>query len=549
MEYLQECAAEAKKRVVVIGAGASGLTAIKACLEEGLDVVCYEKSDHVGGLWRYSDEIVQGQASVMKSTIINSSKEMSAFSDFPPAAHYPNYMHNSMMIKYIEDYAQHYKLTEYVKLKHEVLDLEPTCGKKREVCGLWEVTVKDPEGKTSSQVVDAVMVCSGHHVYPLLPRFTGQEKFKGRIIHTHDYKRPKGYEDRNIVVIGVGNSGGDVAVELSAVAKQVYLSTRRGAWIIHRVGRQGRPFDAQYTTRLLNWLFHRMPYQVVCWFCEYFINQKFDHAAYGLKPKHRIFGQHPMVNDALPNRILSGTVLVKGNIREIREHGIMFEDDREETPVDDIILATGYKVYFPFLRDQVLPVQENRVDAYRLVFPPDLPGLALIGLAQPIGALLPVSEIQSRWASRVFSGKLSLPSHIRMWEQIQDYHDRCRARYFAGPRNTLQIDWIDYLDEVAVELGVKPNVPKIAIKDPVLGWHLTAGPSLSYQYRLEGPNPWPGAREAILTYEERVRGALETRKVDTTSSKDLLGTVESLGTLLLGAFFMLCLAYLAVWLF
>lgn len=538
-----------QKRVCVVGAGASGLTAIKACLEEGIRVVCYEKSNQVGGLWRYTDDVVEGQASVMKSTIINSSKEMSAFSDFPPAVHYPNYMHNSMMIRYIEEYAEKFKLAAHVKFGHQVTALEPTCGKKRDECGLWEVTVRSPDGKVSSEVVDGVMVCSGHHVYPLLPRFTGQERFKGRIIHTHDYKRPKGFEDRNIVVVGVGNSGGDVAVELSAVAKQVYLSTRRGAWIIHRVGPRGRPFDAQYQTRLLNWFFHLLPYPVVCWMCEQFMNQKFDHAAYGLKPKHRILGQHPMVNDALPNRILSGTVVVKGNIRQIREQSILFEDDRQETPVDDIILATGYKVYFPFLRDEVLPVRGNRVDAYRLVFPPDLPGLALIGLAQPVGALLPVSEIQSRWAARVFSGKLALPSQIRMWEHIQDYHDRCRGRYFAGPRNTLQIDWIDYLDGVAAELGVKPNVVRISLKDPVLGWHLTAGPSLSYQYRLEGPHSWPGAREAILTYDQRVRGALETRKVDSSSNKDLLGTVESLGPLVVGALFMLFLAYLAVLLF
>ena len=62
---------------------------------------------------------------------------------------------------------------------------------------------------------------SGHHTFPLMPTFQDQEKFKGRIIHTHDYRRPSGFENRQVCVVGVGNSGGDAAVELSAIADQV----------------------------------------------------------------------------------------------------------------------------------------------------------------------------------------------------------------------------------------------------------------------------------------------------------------------------------------
>lgn len=84
------------KRVAVIGAGASGLTSIKHCREDGLDVVCFEATDNLGGLWRYRET----GTSVAKSTIINSSKEFSAFSDFPPAAEVANYMHNTQMVSY-----------------------------------------------------------------------------------------------------------------------------------------------------------------------------------------------------------------------------------------------------------------------------------------------------------------------------------------------------------------------------------------------------------------------------------------------------------------
>ncbi len=87
-----------KLRIGIIGAGATGMTATKACLEEGFDVVVFERSDFTGGLWRYHDEDIEGVASVMKSTIINSSKEMSAFSDFPPPPEFPNFMHNTKMV-------------------------------------------------------------------------------------------------------------------------------------------------------------------------------------------------------------------------------------------------------------------------------------------------------------------------------------------------------------------------------------------------------------------------------------------------------------------
>jgi dimethylaniline monooxygenase (N-oxide forming) len=92
-------------KVAVIGAGASGLTAIKACLEEGLEPVCFERRDNSGGMWYYSPVAVDGLASVMRSTIINTSKEAMAFSDFPPPAENANFMHNSKLLPVATDCA------------------------------------------------------------------------------------------------------------------------------------------------------------------------------------------------------------------------------------------------------------------------------------------------------------------------------------------------------------------------------------------------------------------------------------------------------------
>lgn len=92
------CLEMSAKRIAVIGAGPSGLTAVKQCLEYGHSVKCFEKTDDIGGLWRYHDEDIDGLPSVAKNTIINTSKEISAFSDFPPPENFPNYMPHSLMV-------------------------------------------------------------------------------------------------------------------------------------------------------------------------------------------------------------------------------------------------------------------------------------------------------------------------------------------------------------------------------------------------------------------------------------------------------------------
>lgn len=109
------------KRIAVIGAGPCGLAAAKSCLEENLDVVIFDKTNDIGGLWCYRDYDKEGIPSVMKSTVINTSKEISAYSDFPPPAKFPNFMHNTLMFKYFKNYAENFGLLQHVRLLTEVM--------------------------------------------------------------------------------------------------------------------------------------------------------------------------------------------------------------------------------------------------------------------------------------------------------------------------------------------------------------------------------------------------------------------------------------------
>ncbi|XP_042339776.1 dimethylaniline monooxygenase [N-oxide-forming] 5 [Plectropomus leopardus] len=508
------------RRVAVVGGGSSGLTCIKSCLDEGLEPVCFESSDDIGGLWRFKENPEADRASIYHSVIINTSKEMMCFSDFPIPGHFPNYMHNSLIMDYFRMYADHFRLTKYIRFNTKVLQIKQRSDFSHS--GQWDVETENKEGKKEKHIFDAVMICIGHHCQPNLPLhdFPGIDTFKGKYFHSRDYKTPEEWRNKKVVVIGIGNSGGDIAVELSRVTKQLYLSTRRGAWILNRVGDNGLPLDLSFN-RVLNFLRRILPFGFFCSLGEKVLNQRFDHALYNLKPKHRLFSQHPTMNDELPNRILSGTVLVKPNIRRFQGSSVEFDDGSVVEDVDLVVFATGYRFFFPFLASHVVSVSENKASLYKYVFPPEMerPTLAIIGLIQPLGAIMPISEMQARWATRVFKGCLKLPSVASMLKDVQCKKEEMARRYVTSQRHTIQVDYLSYMDELAEQVGVKPNFLKLMLTDPRVALSVIFGPSTPYQYRLRGPGKWAGARQAILTLWERVAEPMQTRPCDDPKPK------------------------------
>ncbi|GBN64445.1 Dimethylaniline monooxygenase [N-oxide-forming] 5 [Araneus ventricosus] len=498
-----------RNRYAVIGAGPTGIAAIKCLKEEGMVPVCFERTSHIGGLWRYHDDDINGLASVMKSTVINNSKEMGAMSDFPPKEEYPNFMHNKHVFDYITSYEKAFDIERYIQVNREIIEVG--MADDYETTGRLYVVVKDTKtGAESREVFDGVFVCVGHHVFPNWPSFPGMEKFKGKVLHTHSLKKVDPFEDQVVVVVGVGNSGMDAAVEISSVAKQVYLSTRRGVWVVPRVGPWGLPIDIQMQRRWLDVLFKISPYSLVCWFCELAVNLRFDHSLYSLKPKHRIWSQHATVSDSLPIKLLSGAVVVRKNIAEFVENGVIFDEEEKVTECDSVVFATGYKIKFPFLDERLTVVKNNEVHLYKYIFPPHLkhPTLVICGLVQTVGAGFPTFEAQARLATLVMNGKVRLPSREEMEADIRKRKEVNSKRYSQSERHTIQADYIPYLDEIYSLIGAKPNFLKIFCKDPVLFWTLYFGPSLPYQYRLQGPHAWSGARQAILDWRKRMEKPL-----------------------------------------
>ena len=226
-------------------------------------------------------------------------------------------------------------------------------------------------------------------------------------------------------------------MELSRHSARVYLSTRRGAWVLSRLGKGGEPIDMSRGRRFLTLI----PGKLRKHLALKAVNQRFDHDAFGLRPQHPIFSQHPMVNDDLPHRIIAGAVVVKPNVSRFTETGVVFDDGSEANSLDAVIFCTGYKIGFKFVDPSILAVYDNKVELYKYVFPPNLarPTLAVLGCVQPRGAIFPISELQARWAIQVFCGKKSLPPKSVMVEDIKKKREAMEQRYYASKRHTIQV--------------------------------------------------------------------------------------------------------------
>ncbi|KJH42438.1 Flavin-binding monooxygenase-like protein [Dictyocaulus viviparus] len=507
-------------RIAVIGAGASGLPAIKSALEYDCEVVCFEMSDNIGGLWRYKPNASPGEGTVMKTTVINTSKEMTAYSDFPPPNDAANFMHNTELLQYFHSYAKHFDLTKHIRFLHKVKSIRRN--ERFAENGQWDVEwIELKTNKSASETFDGVMVCTGHHTDPYWPPpFPGQKSFKGKLIHSHNYSDHKGYEDQTVVVIGIGNSGVDIAVELSKISKKVYLATRSGSWIMNRVWDGGEPADLAFLSRFMFSLRKITPWCIQNYILERKLNKRFDHGRFGLKPKHHVLSAHVTINDELPNRIISGTLVIKPNIKSLTNDGVIFEDGTEVSKVDSVIFATGFSFGFPLVEDgELIPVKENQVDLYKYMYPPQLSpknSLAVIGLIQPTGSIMPISEMQTRVFVAALKGDIKLPSKEKMEKDIKHKHKLITKEFIASRRHTIQVYYVEIMDELAGLLGCRPNVFLRFIYDPLLAKALFFHGLVPYQYRLQGPHSWHGAREAILTCEDRVFNTTRTRKTEET---------------------------------
>ncbi|KAJ6653880.1 hypothetical protein lerEdw1_008628 [Lerista edwardsae] len=506
------------KKVAIVGAGVSGLASIKCCLDEGLDPTCFERSDDIGGLWRFTEHVEEGRGSLYKSVVSNTCKEMSAFTDFPYPEDFPVFLPHAKLQEYLQMYTTHFDLRKHIQFQTTVVSI-----RKRpdfSVTGQWDV-ITETNGKQKSAIFDAVMICIGYLTEPSLPlsSFPGIDKFNGQYFHSRDYKSPELFRDKRVLVVGMGNSGVDIAVEASHVAKKVMISTSRGALVISRVFDNGYPWDMVFLTRFLNVVRNSLPGCITGRLVAHRVNQWFNHTNYGINPEDSSVLREPVLNDELPGCIITGKVSIRPGLKEFKENSVVFKNIPGEEAVDIVIFATGYKSSFPFLDESVIKFETKYASLYKYIFPPQLekPTIAVIGYIKPLGAIMSVAEIQARWVTRVFKGLCKLPPVNTMMEEVNE-KKKNKVRWFGlSFDEVLKTDCIVYVDEIASFIGIKPNVPALLLQDPKLAFKIFFGPCTAYQYRLSGPGKWDGARSAIMSQWERTVKPTRIRVIDNSS--------------------------------
>ena len=430
-------------RVCIIGAGSSGITAAQVLHARGIDFDCFEVSSKIGGNWRYQND--NEMSSAYRSLHINTSRRLMQYRVYPMPEHLPDYPNHWQIAKYFDDFVDHFGFRDRISFRTEVVKVEPV-----ESAARYRVTVRGRNEygdalDAETREYEHVIVANGHHWDPRWPEpsFPGAESFPGEQIHAHYYRTTEILEGKRVLVLGIGNSACDIAVESSRVAESTYLAMRRGAHILPKF-LFGVPTD-----HLTDSVVARMPLPVQRLGMRTMLRIAQGKVTdYGLpKPDHKVLSAHPTVSDDLLTRLGHGDIDVRPNIDRF-EGSKAFFDDGTAVEVDVVVYCTGYRVTFPFLDEKVVRAQDNHIDLYRRVVDPEHPGLYFLGLIQPLGAIMPLSEAQAEWVADLVSGVGTQPSYPQMRAQIRRYDARLCKRYVASKRHTIQVDFHSYLAEI-----------------------------------------------------------------------------------------------------
>lgn len=425
----------APQRVAVIGAGAAGLSAARHLLEAGHQVVVFEKGSHVGGLWVYNND---NQLSAAYASLhINSEPRVTHYRGLPFADSTSLFPSHREVTEYLNSVADHCDIRRHIRFNTPVAQVVPTSGVAG---GTWTVRL----GDASEEEYDAVVVATGHQGSPAHPEWAG--RFAGEYLHSHGYRVPQPFSGKRVLVVGVGNSGLDIAADLAPVAATTYVSARSPVLIMPRMifGVPSARIIAKLNRPFLPWVVQR---QVLRSLSRIFHGRMEDWGF--VTPKTRT---HPASNATFMAHVAYRKILAKPGVADVSGTTVTFANG-ESVDVDVVFAATGYEIDLPFLGPETSPVVDRRLEAYKRIVHPRWPGLYFIGFFNVSGgANISMMDVQSAWMAKLVSGEVGLPSEQGMRADIAAERAFLARRYPNAPRYGLELDPVRYRREMAEAL-------------------------------------------------------------------------------------------------
>ena len=338
------------RSVCVIGGGAAGIVTARHMRARGFDVTLFERSDDVGGLWRYGSETCKVFANVTQNLTSNHNR----FAGLKPPSAWPDYLGHEHTVQYLSAYVDAFALRPCIECNREVRSVA-RCDD-----GGFEVVVENlsPPGscadggkgkrridanananaktKTEIRAFDAVAVCAGQLSAPNVPDDTaipGLSGFTGTIMHTSEYRTSVPFAGKRVLVVGVGAaSGSDVAQDLCGVAAKTTLAARSHRWLVRRGLSGGR---RSWLTRVTNWLPASLGLLL--------------HLYAEMIPALRALARTKGATDGgdLLAAAALGRIRIKPALASARGDQVTFEDGSSDR-FDAVIFATGFTRNLPF---------------------------------------------------------------------------------------------------------------------------------------------------------------------------------------------------------
>ena len=465
-----------KKKVAIIGAGAGGLASAKEMLDHGLIPTVFEKNSQIGGVWRNNG------GNVWSNMHTNNMRFSISFSSFPWPESTELYPKCSEVEQYLNDFAIKFGLDKVVKLNCRVISAKQLEDSR------W--LVKWYSDTNESEIFDFLILAIGLYAHPHIPLIDGSKLFKGKIFHSINYNQIKTNEmlvGKRVIVIGHSNSATEISSDLVKQGANVLNIFRKPHWVFKKnlshstkqFNRKTAYDDCKKSVEDINKDKNSL-YSKICSLQTKIPDLYID--AESVDPPAIA------VSDDYIDLVMNKKLITrKGSIKAFTQNGIILNDNSFEY-ADYVLFCTGYNYDLSFFDEDILEkIDYNFNDlicpyiCYKGTFHPNIKNMAFVGMKC---SFIPAIELQAKWTSLVFSGKLSLPAEETMQNFLKIEKESRKIFCFEKYVSRYE-DFIKFTDEIGAEINVVPDFEEIKQKNPRLFRILWEGPISSVHYNLE----------------------------------------------------------------